>query len=138
MRGEHVAHFIKKCFGIVFAVEVTALPAPIRPSSSQAIKYLASVSLADKAVVLLKALECLVIGFLPPENFSVKKAFIGDACPENRFELLFDAKVDGPVLENLFKTKENIISKYNHTPDLSVEMDEDELSEEEELDDDDE
>jgi hypothetical protein len=30
---------------------------------------LASVSLADKAVVLLKALECLVIGFLPPENF---------------------------------------------------------------------
>lgn len=81
---------------------------------------------------------CLDSQFLPPENFSVKKAFIGDACPENRFELLFDAKVDGPVLENLFKTKENIISKYNHTPDLSVEMDEDELSDEEELDDDDE
>ena len=29
---------------------------------------------------------------LPPEGFSTKKAFIGDACPENRFELFFDSK----------------------------------------------
>jgi len=40
--------------------------------------------------------------FLPPEHFSQKKAFIGDACPENRFELFFDSKVDGPVLDKLF------------------------------------
>ena len=63
--------------------------------------------------------------FLPPEGFSSKKAFIGDCAPENRFELVFDSKVDGPVLDKLFLTKENII----------VEMDEDELSEEEEHDD---
>ena len=63
--------------------------------------------------------------FLPPENFTSKKAFIGDAVPENRFELVFDSKVDGPVLDKLFLTKENII----------IEMDEDELSEEEEHDD---
>ena len=50
--------------------------------------------------------------FLPPEHFSSKKAFIGDACPENRFQLCFDDKVDGPVLEKLFKTQDNIICKY--------------------------
>ena len=50
--------------------------------------------------------------FLPPEHFSSKKAFIGDACPENRFELVFDVNVDGPVLDTIFKTKQNIISKY--------------------------
>jgi len=66
--------------------------------------------------------------FLPPEAFSTKKAFIGDAAPENRFELAFDSKIDGPVLEKLFQTKDNII----------IELDEDELSDEEELDDDEE
>ena len=40
--------------------------------------------------------------FLPPENFSGKKAFIGDASPENRFDLVFDSKIDGPPLEKLF------------------------------------
>lgn len=72
--------------------------------------------------------------FLPPEGFSMKKAYIGDACPENRFELVYDFNVDAPVLDNIFKTKQNIISKcflFN----FLVEMDEDELSEEEEHDD---
>ena len=49
--------------------------------------------------------------FLPPESFSLKKAFIGDPCPENRFELVFDSIIDGPVLEKLFKNKENMIGK---------------------------
>jgi len=49
--------------------------------------------------------------FLPPELFSGKKAFIGDATPENKYELVFDSRHDGPVLENLFQTKDNIISK---------------------------
>lgn len=63
--------------------------------------------------------------FLPPEGFSTKKAFIGDPCPENRFELVFDSNIDNPTLDKLFKEKANII----------IEMDEDELSEEEEHDD---
>jgi hypothetical protein len=63
--------------------------------------------------------------FLPPENYSSKKAFIGDAAPENRFDLVFDSKIDGPALEKLFQTKDNII----------VEIDEEDLSDEEELDD---
>lgn len=49
--------------------------------------------------------------FLPPEHFSSKKAFIGDACPENRFSLCYDDKIDGPGLDKLFETKNNIISK---------------------------
>jgi len=40
--------------------------------------------------------------FIPPESFSSKKAFIGDAAPENRFELVYDSKIDGPTLEQLF------------------------------------
>ena len=50
--------------------------------------------------------------FLPPEGFSGKKAFIGDASPENKFELVFDSRIDGPILEKLFQTKDNIISKW--------------------------
>lgn len=49
--------------------------------------------------------------FPPPDNFSQKKAFVGDACPETRFELIYDDKVDKPVLEELFKNKDNIIGK---------------------------
>ena len=37
--------------------------------------------------------------FMPPEFFSTKKAFIGDPCPENRYELVFDSIIDGPVLD---------------------------------------
>jgi len=61
--------------------------------------------------------------FFPPEHFSSKKAFIGDACPENRYTLCFDDSDpnDGPFLDKVFATKNNII----------IEMDEDELSEEE-------
>jgi len=40
--------------------------------------------------------------FLPPEHFTSKKAFIGDPCPENRFELAFDSKIDGPPMDKLF------------------------------------
>ena len=37
--------------------------------------------------------------FMPPENFSSKKAYIGDPSPENRFQLCFDSKIDGPGLD---------------------------------------
>jgi hypothetical protein len=64
--------------------------------------------------------------FLPPEGFSTKKAFIGDACPENRFTLVYDEKIDGPGLDKLFQAKTDII----------VEMDE-EFSDDEDVHDDD-
>lgn len=64
--------------------------------------------------------------FPPPEGFSLKKQVVHELCPENKFHLVFDEKIDGPSLEQVFKTKENII----------VEIDEDELSDEEEVNDD--
>jgi tubulin monoglycylase TTLL3/8 len=51
--------------------------------------------------------------FPPPEGFSTKKAFLGDPCPENKFTLVFDHKVDGPVIDNLMKNKNSVISKSN-------------------------
>lgn len=57
----------------------------------------------------------------PPEGFSQKKQVVHEICPECRFSLVFDEKVDGPALESAFKTKENVI----------VEIDEEEISDEE-------
>ena len=48
-----------------------------------------------------------------------------ELCPECKFSLVFDEKIDGPIIETVFKTKENVI----------VEIDEDELSDEEVIDD---
>ncbi len=59
--------------------------------------------------------------FPPPEGFSQKKQVVQELCPENKFHVVFDERVDGPALETAFKTKENVI----------VEIDEEEISEEE-------
>ena len=59
--------------------------------------------------------------FPPPEGFSQKKQVVQEICPENKYHLIFDEKIDGPQLEQVFRTKENVI----------VEIDEDELSNEE-------
>lgn len=40
--------------------------------------------------------------FIPPEGYSSKKGFIGDACPENRYSLVYDSRHDGPQLDKLF------------------------------------
>lgn len=62
--------------------------------------------------------------FPPPEGFSQKKQVVNELTPECKFHLVFDEKVDGPILEPLLRTKENVI----------VEIDEDELSDEEVVD----
>jgi tubulin monoglycylase TTLL3/8 len=50
--------------------------------------------------------------FPPPENWSQKKCVVNDVCPENKFELIFDERTDGPYLTELMKEKNNIISKF--------------------------
>ena len=65
----------------------------------------------------------------PPENWSQKKCVVNDICPDNKFELVFDEKVDGPYLRELMKEKNNIISKdYCGMVTGIVEIDEEELS----------
>jgi hypothetical protein len=49
--------------------------------------------------------------FPPPENFAWKKAMMGELCIENKFELIFDERVDGPSLSEALKEKEKVISK---------------------------
>ena len=68
--------------------------------------------------------------FPPPENFSQKKCIVNDICPDNKFELVFDEKIDGPYLNDLMKEKNNIISKFYYRFSLTiiVEIDEEELS----------
>jgi len=51
--------------------------------------------------------------FLPPEQFSTKKAFIGDPCPELRFTLAYDSKIDGPALDKLFQAKADVIMEMD-------------------------
>lgn len=51
--------------------------------------------------------------FPPPENFSQKKHVLQDICPENKYWLVFDEKIDGPVLEEIFKEKAKVIGKRN-------------------------
>jgi len=58
---------------------------------------------------------------MPPEGFAQKKQYVVDVCTENRFELVFDSKIDGPGLDKLFNSRTNVI----------IELDEDELDEEE-------
>jgi len=36
--------------------------------------------------------------FPPPEGYSQKKQVVNDVCPENKFDLIFDEKIDGPEL----------------------------------------
>ena len=46
--------------------------------------------------------------FMPPEGFSQKKAFVGDVCPETNFILVYDEKVDGPILDTQFRDKNSM------------------------------
>ena len=49
--------------------------------------------------------------FPPPEHWAQKKCVVNEICPENKFELIFDERRDGPVLAELMKEKNNVISK---------------------------
>ena len=99
-------------FGLDFMIDDEFKPYLIEVNTNPCLE-LSSPLLARLIPNMLEnSLKCAIDPiFLPPEGFSTKKAFIGDASPENRFELVFDSKIDGPVLEKLFQTKDNIISK---------------------------
>jgi hypothetical protein len=49
---------------------------------------------------------------------------VQELCPENKFHLVFDEKIDGASLEPILRTKENVI----------LELEEDEISDEEVVD----
>ena len=47
--------------------------------------------------------------FPPPENFSQRKNVVHELCPENKFQLIFDERIDGPELNEIFREKANVI-----------------------------
>ena len=64
--GQHEAHFVEKGAGVVFLVKIAALPAPIGPGSSQAVKDLARAGLAHVFGVALEGGERVFVGRFPP------------------------------------------------------------------------
>ena len=49
--------------------------------------------------------------FPPPPNHtqSNKKSGAYELCPENKFELVFDEKIDGPGLAEVIRVRGNVI-----------------------------
>ena len=42
--------------------------------------------------------------FMPAKGFTAKKGSVGaDACPENKFELIFDENIDRPIVTRQFE-----------------------------------
>ena len=94
----------------VYLIEVTTNPCP--EVSSPLLARLIP-SMAENSLRL--AVDPL---FPPPEHFSQRKHVVNELCPENKFELIFDERIDGPELTELYRTKDNVI----------IEIDEEELS----------
>lgn len=59
--------------------------------------------------------------FPPNEGYSLKKGAIGiDVCPENRFDLIFDERIDGPeLLQNLSKIGKSEMEEVESINDLA-------------------
>ena len=60
--------------------------------------------------------------FPPPDNFQSSKQYPMELAQENKMELLFDERIDGPELVSMLQGRDNII----------VEVDEAEMSDAEE------
>ena len=45
--------------------------------------------------------------FPPPDNLFVRRNSTVDMTPENKFELIFDERIDGPGLSLIYKDKVN-------------------------------
>jgi hypothetical protein len=49
--------------------------------------------------------------FPPPELTTARKQTSGDILTETKFELIFDEKIDGPLLQKVLKTEDEALSK---------------------------
>ena len=62
--------------------------------------------------------------FPPPEGFS-SRCKLTELCPEQKFELVFDEKVDGPTLMQTLKERANIEVEINEGDLSDVDQEED-------------
>lgn len=108
-----------ECFGLDFMIDDEFKVFLIEVNTNPCLE-LASPLLARLIPSMLENSLRLVVDplFPPPDNFSQRKQVVSELCPENKFELVFDERVDGPHLAEILKEKENVI----------LEIDEEELS----------
>lgn len=110
---------ISQCYGLDFMMDEDFKVYLIEVNTNPCLE-LSSPLLARLIPHMLDNALRLVVDplFPPPENFSQRKQVVNELCPEQKFELVFDERVDGPQLAEALREKENVI----------VEIDEEELS----------
>lgn len=108
-----------ECFGLDFMIDENFKTYLIEVNTNPCLE-LSSPLLARLIPSMLENAIRLAVDpvFLPPESFSQRKNIVHELCPENKFALIFDERVDGPELTEIFREKDNII----------IEIDEEELS----------
>ena len=68
LRSQHVAKLVEEGLGVVFGIEIAALPAPIGPGAGKAIEYLLRRLLADIAFRFRQRSECGFVGDVAPQE----------------------------------------------------------------------
>jgi len=108
-----------ECYGLDFMLDEDFKVYIIEVNTNPCLE-LSSPLLARLIPAMLENALRLVVDplFPPPDNFSQRKQVVNELCPENKFELVFDERIDGPHLAEILREKENVI----------VEIDEEELS----------
>ncbi len=69
LRCQHEAELVVEGAGVLFAVEVTALPAPVGPGAGHAMEHLAGAGFAAKALVDGQCRQRLPVGSRTPQPF---------------------------------------------------------------------
>ena len=108
-------------YGLDFMLDEDFKVYLIEVNTNPALNFSDSPLLARLIPTLLDNTFQLVVDplFPPPPNFTqTSKKVAKELCPENKFELVFDEKIDGPGLAEILKERGNVI----------VEIEEDESS----------
>lgn len=93
-------------FGYDFMFDANFKPYLIEVNSNPCLEFSSSLLAKIFTAMLDNTFRIAVDPLFPPQNegFASKKSAEGiDLCPENRFDLIFDERLDGPALLEQFK-----------------------------------
>jgi hypothetical protein len=68
LRRQHVAQLVEEGLGVMLAVEIAALPAPIGPGARQPVEHLLGGLFADEALFLWQKNKLFFVGHRPPQE----------------------------------------------------------------------
>src|SRR5260370_12930005 len=69
LRRQHVAELVIEGAGVLLAVEIATLPAPVGPGAGHAVEHLPGAGLAAVALVVRQRGHCLPFGRAAPQPF---------------------------------------------------------------------